>query len=500
MKNFDLCNEGNAVVGCYRVHSGLENTTWVVQLASEDVADKLLYLHRINWGGSILSLRRHENYQGASPKFSNFPEFLANRHRQVRKVSCYTSLAEENCNPSSPNRVSPDKPDTAAEDSNKPNSCDEDIVDESSDSSFDMEETHSTPMNDALYQDAESKLDDTNDAATNLLQKLCLTDAKEEKSVVKRVSFESRPVDTLFQKQELMIPQEQELMFLQEQELMLREQELMILQELASAKLENDRVKHEFTKLTAEHINLKHHFGRVKEENELLKVYKEMEKAISSGSQDQPIDLGSSDDAKLVEAEEKAAAEAEKTRHSKELCSKVCGKLVEAKKAAKTATSEKEAAEAESTRLSKELSNANAMLVAAEKAGAASTTAEAEAKAETLHVSKQLATTQLQLDAVHQSWQEQAQQLMDHEQKIAELMDQQLQFAETKARLDDNERRFREVTKSLALQTTELAEERHAQLEWQAALTKERKLHKKTKRTLQSAHIKSEEETNFFDV
>jgi hypothetical protein len=218
MNHFELCR-GNAVVGCYRVHPGLENTTWVMQLASkEDVADKLLYLNHIIWGGSILSLRRHEHYQGASPKFSNFQEFVAKRHHQVRKVSCcYPAVVgEENCNPSLPNQVS--------------------------------------------------------------------------------------PADKLVEA------------------------------EAASA-------------------------------------------------------------AKTTRIEKAAAAGAdEKTRLSKEVCSKVCKKLVEAKRAAKTATSEKEAAKAKSTRLSKELS---LMLVAAEKAGTASTTAEGEAKAETLRVLKQLATTQL---------------------------------------------------------------------------------------------------------
>jgi hypothetical protein len=35
----------------------------------------------------------------------------------------------------------------------------------------------------------------------------------------------------------------------------------MILQELASAELENDRIKEEFSKLITEYINLKHDVG-----------------------------------------------------------------------------------------------------------------------------------------------------------------------------------------------------------------------------------------------
>jgi peptidoglycan hydrolase CwlO-like protein len=65
-------------------------------------------------------------------------------------------------------------------------------------------------------------------------------------------------------------------------------------------------------------------------------------------------------------------------------------------------------------------------------------------------MTSQLTTIQQQLAAVHQSWQDQQQQLTDQKSQQGEL---------TEA-LEDTETRFRNVTKSLAIQTTELANER----------------------------------------
>jgi ABC-type lipoprotein export system ATPase subunit len=78
------------------------------------------------------------------------------------------------------------------------------------------------------------------------------------------------------------------------------------------------------------------------------------------------------------------------------------------------------------------------------------------------------------------------------------LIDQKQQIVDLEAKVDDTERRFRQVTKSLVVQTTELAEERHAKRNLQAALEavlrKERKIHKKRRRELEAvAQVKPED-------
>jgi hypothetical protein len=73
--------------------------TWNASQEEEEEAQSLVVVH----GSNYQDRRNSHHYQGASPKFSNFQEFVAKRHRQVRKVSCYAaSLAEVNCNPSLP--------------------------------------------------------------------------------------------------------------------------------------------------------------------------------------------------------------------------------------------------------------------------------------------------------------------------------------------------------------------------------------------------------------
>jgi uncharacterized membrane-anchored protein YhcB (DUF1043 family) len=106
-----------------------------------------------------------------------------------------------------------------------------------------------------------------------------------------------------------------------------------------------------------------------------------------------------------------------------------------------------------------------------------------EAKTKTAHLSKQLVTTQHQLDAIHKSWQEQQQQLMDHQEEFTELK---------KARLEDTGRRFRDVTESMAVQTTKLAVERRAKRQLEVALTKHRQLYRRAKRKPAEACFKQE--------
>jgi hypothetical protein len=182
------------------------------------------------------------------------------------------------------------------------------------------------------------------------------------------------------------------------------------------------RLKLEFTNLAREHMNLKQEFVRTKEENEVLRVNKEMEEGFkqASGAHDQPIEF--------IDEPEEAKVEL-----------KV--ELAEAQKAAEVAKQHN-----------------------------------ADLHAELQSVTSQLTTTQEQLAAVHQSWQDQQQQLTDQQSQLGEL---------TEA-LEDTETRFRNVTESLAVQTTELANERQEKRKLSQVLDEERKLHKGTKRKLQA--------------
>jgi hypothetical protein len=108
---------------------------------------------------------------------------------------------------------------------------------------------------------------------------------------------------------------------------------------------------------------------------------------------------------------------------------------------------------------------------------------DADQIAEVVRLTTELTTTQQQVAAVHQSWQEQHQQLME----------QQRQMNEMALKLEDSERRFWNVTESLALQTNELANERQMKRKLEEALSKERDRHKETKRKARGfASLKSE--------
>lgn len=84
---------------------------------------------------------------------------------------------------------------------------------------------------------------------------------------------------------------------------------------------------------------------------------------------------------------------------------------------------------------------------------------------ELLGLSSQLVMTQQQLADVHKSWQEQQQQIIDL----------QAESGEAKAKLEGTERRYRDVTESLSIQTNELAKERRYKRELEETLNAERK-------------------------
>ena len=56
----------------------------------------------------------------------------------------------------------------------------------------------------------------------------------------------------------------------------LQKHELVFLEEVATWKLENDRLKKEFSKLARDHVALKQEFGTVTEENDQLKDNQEL--------------------------------------------------------------------------------------------------------------------------------------------------------------------------------------------------------------------------------
>jgi chromosome segregation ATPase len=165
----------------------------------------------------------------------------------------------------------------------------------------------------------------------------------------------------------------------------------------------------------------------------------------------------------------KEAAKVE-TRHLSGQLADASAKLDKAQKAN---SNEKET---QPIRLCEQLANANAKIVKAQKA------AENEREAETNRLVKKLAKTEQQLNAVHESWQEQQQQLLDHQEHFTDL----------KARLADFERRFQHVTQSLVVQTTELANERQAKRELEADLAEQHQMYKKAKRKLAAKYVKPE--------
>jgi hypothetical protein len=153
-------------------------------------------------------------------------------------------------------------------------------------------------------------------------------------------------------------------------------------------------------------------------------------------------------------------------------------KLIAAQQAAESAWK----ANYYTVRLEKQLANANTQIIDAKQTAETAMNKQKEAKTETDHLSKQLVTTHYQLDAVHKSWQEQQQQLTDHQE----------QFTELKARLEDTELRFQDVAESLEVQTTELAGERRAKRELEVALAEHRQMYKRAKRKPAEACIKPE--------
>jgi hypothetical protein len=73
-----------------------------------------------------------------------------------------------------------------------------------------------------------------------------------------------------------------------------------------------------------------------------------------------------------------------------------------------------------------------------------------------------------------------------------------MENTERTKRLEDTERRYRDVTESLSIQTTELAKERRDKRASDQVLAVERKLHKETKKKLKA--FKSVKSENTFDA
>ena len=108
----------------------------------------------------------------------------------------------------------------------------------------------------------------------------------------------------------------------------------------------------------------------------------------------------------------------------------------------------------------------------------------AELLAQLQQATHQLSVTQGQLDAVHTSWQEQHQEIVDCREANEKLSKQ----------LEDVEQRYRGVTESLALQTTELINERKEKRAFEEKLIAERQEHKEIKKQFNSIKVVKSEE------
>jgi chromosome segregation ATPase len=117
-----------------------------------------------------------------------------------------------------------------------------------------------------------------------------------------------------------------------------------------------------------------------------------------------------------------------------------------------------------------------ALFVQAKLAAEAVAKDKAGLNVELRQVSDILATTEDQLKGMHNRWQEQQQQIMNQQNQLTEL---------TK-KLEDAERRFRDVTQCLTIQTTEVARERKEKRKLRELYHEERALVKTTKQELKS--------------
>jgi hypothetical protein len=123
-------------------------------------------------------------------------------------------------------------------------------------------------------------------------------------------------------------------------------------------------------------------------------------------------------------------------------------------------------------------------LVKAKQAIETAANENAELQAELLRVSGQLVTTQQEFADVQKNWHEQQQ-----------MMEQQKQIVKLNTKLEDTDRRFRDVAESLVVQTSESANERKQQRESGCLLQSRGELLKDTKNFQDSQIVK--EETGF---
>jgi hypothetical protein len=93
MQEVQLC-EGDAVVSCYKVpttSTGLK--CWVLETATADLAERLVYLNRMPMNQSKIILRRHKDYKGPLPKFLTYQAFM--EHYRAEKTSSKPTSSEE---------------------------------------------------------------------------------------------------------------------------------------------------------------------------------------------------------------------------------------------------------------------------------------------------------------------------------------------------------------------------------------------------------------------
>jgi hypothetical protein len=401
------------------------------------MAEKLMYLNGMQVSGTRLELARHFWYTGPPPKYSCFEHF-----QEAVSLTHNKATAQQGTNRDETPNDSRKRFDSKIY-SRKASSS-------SPKASETQEPIQSVDTTDRLQQTSVLKAEEHHSTTNEETSENFVT----TKELKREAKSENNTKGSLSKQKEAA----------QALGLYVQKQELVHLQEVATWNKENNRLKKEFSKLARNYVSLKKQFGQVMEENEQLKSNQEMEEGFqeTSGAADQPICL---DDEPKVDIE-----------------------LGKAKQAIETAANDKAVLQAKLLRVSGQLVTTQQEFADVQKNWQeqqqmieTAANDKAELRAKLLRVSGELVTTQQEFADVQKKWQEQQ-----------PMMEQQKQIVKLNTKLEDTERRFRDVAESLAVQTSELANERKQRRELGCLLQSQRKLLKDTKNFQDSQIVKEE--------